>query len=131
MTFRIRIWLYSTNVRHLESVAWQIRELAEKSGARVRGPVPLPTKRIEVPIFRLPHGEGSKYWEHWEMKIHKRLIDIDADERLMRKLIRIQVPDDVHIAIKHVTELRVSSTSTTTRRRSERRARRASTAKKA
>ncbi len=100
MVFRIRIWLQSTNVEHLDKVARQIREIAEKSGVNVRGPVPLPNKRVVVPIFRLPHGEGSKYWEHWEMVIHKRLIDIDADERVMRKLIRIQVPDDVHIELK-------------------------------
>ncbi len=103
MSFRIRIWLQSTNVKHLDEVARKIKEIAEKSGVNVRGPVPLPTKRLVVPIFRLPHGEGSKYWEHWELTIHKRLIDIDADERVMRKLIRIQVPDDVRIELKQRT----------------------------
>ncbi len=100
MVFRIRIKLQSTNVKHLDEVARNIVEIARKSGVPVKGPVPLPTKRLEVPIFRLPHGEGSKYWEHFEMTIHKRLIDIDADERVMRKLIRLQVPDDVAIEIK-------------------------------
>ncbi len=116
MAFRIRIWLQSTNVKHLDEVARQIKEIAEKSGAVVRGPVPLPTKRLVVPIFRLPHGEGSKYWEHWEMKIHKRLIDIDADERVMRKLIRIQVPDDVHIELKQRTAPITISSRTRPRR---------------
>ena len=112
MVFKIRIKLQSTNVRHLDMVARDIVEIARKSGAPVRGPIPLPTKRLEVPIFRLPHGEGSKYWDHFEMRIHKRLIDIDADERVMRRLIRLQVPDDVAIEIKqrgiagHVTSRR-------------------------
>ncbi|MCE4627907.1 MAG: 30S ribosomal protein S10 [Desulfurococcales archaeon] len=100
MVFRIRIKLQSTNVKHLDEVAKSIVEIARKSGVTVKGPVPLPTKRLEVPIFRLPHGEGSKYWDHFEMTIHKRLIDIDADERVMRRLIRLQVPDDVAIEIK-------------------------------
>ena len=120
MVFRIRIWLQSTNVKHLDMVARQIKEIAVKSGVNVRGPVPLPVKRLVVPIFRLPHGEGSKYWEHWEMTIHKRLIDIDADERVMRKLIRIQVPDDVHIEIKQRTTPAPVTTTTTSRSRSRR-----------
>ena len=103
MVFRIRIWLWSTNVRSLESVVEQIREIARKMGVRMRGPVPLPTKRLEVPVLKLPHGEGSKYWEHWELRIHKRLIDLDADERVLRRLMRIQVPHDVYIEIKQLT----------------------------
>jgi len=102
MAFRIRIWLWSTNVKNLEEVVSQIREIAEKTGVRMRGPVPLPTKRLEVPIFRLPHGEGSKYWEHWELRIHKRLINIDADERVLRRLMRIRVPENVYIEIKQL-----------------------------
>jgi small subunit ribosomal protein S10 len=103
MVFKIRIWLWSTNVKSLESVTSQIRDIAEKTGVRIRGPIPLPTKRLEVPMFRLPHGEGSKYWEHWELRVHKRMIDLDADERVLRRLMRIQVPHDVYIEIKQIT----------------------------
>ncbi len=103
MPFKIRIWLWSTNKKHLENVVNQIREIAMKTGTPIRGPIPLPTKRLEIPVFRLPHGEGSKYWEHWEMKIHKRLIDLYADERVLRRLMRIQVPKDVYIEIKQIT----------------------------
>ncbi|MEM0491249.1 MAG: 30S ribosomal protein S10 [Acidilobaceae archaeon] len=103
MPFKIRIWLWSTNVKNLEEVVAQIKDVAVKSGVRIRGPVPLPTKRLEIPTFKLPHGEGSKYWEHWELRIHKRLIDIEADERVLRRLMRIQVPQDVYIEIKQLT----------------------------
>ncbi len=103
MPFKIRIWLWSTNVRSLEQVVGEIRRIAEKTGIRMKGPVPLPTKRLEVPIFRLPHGEGSKYWDHWELRIHKRLIDLEADERVLRQLMRVRVPEDVYIEIKQVS----------------------------
>lgn len=103
MVFKIRIWLWSTNVKSLESVVSQIKDIAEKTGVRMRGPVPLPTKRFEIPMFRLPHGEGSKLWEHWELRVHKRLIDLEADERVLRRLMRIQVPPDVYIEIKQMT----------------------------
>lgn len=102
MAFKIRIYLWSTDVKSLQQVVEQIREIAKKTGAPIRGPIPLPTKRLEVPIFRLPHGEGSKYWEHWEMKIHKRIIDLAADERVLRRLMRIQIPRNVRIEIKQV-----------------------------
>ncbi len=103
MVFKIRIWLWSTNVKSLESVTTQIKDIAEKTGVRMRGPIPLPTKRFEVPVFKLPHGEGSKYWEHWELRVHKRMIDLEADERVLRRLMRIQVPHDVYIEIKQLT----------------------------
>ena len=102
MAFKIRVWLKSTNKKSLDAVAAQIVEIARKTGTRIRGPIPLPTKRLEVPIFRLPHGEGSKYWDHYELRIHRRLIELDADERVLRRLMRIQIPEDVKIIIKHI-----------------------------
>ncbi len=95
---RIRVW--STNVEHLNYVVEQIKGIAEKAGIRARGPIPLPTKRLVVPVLRLPHGEGTKRWEKWEMRIHKRVIDIAADERVMRQIMRVRVPDDVYIEIQ-------------------------------
>lgn len=95
---RIRLW--STNKQSLDKVVQQIVAIAEKAGVKIRGPVPLPTKRLVVPVLRLPHGEGSKHWEHWEMRIHKRLIDIASDERVMRQIMRIRVPDDVYVEIE-------------------------------
>ena len=95
---RIRLW--STNVESLEKVTEQIKNVAKKAGVRVRGPVPLPTKRLVVPVMKLPHGEGSKHWEKWEMRIHKRLIDVASDERVMRQIMRIRVPEDVYIEIE-------------------------------
>jgi small subunit ribosomal protein S10 len=95
---RIRLW--STNKNSIEKVAQQIKSIAEKAGVKVRGPVPLPTKRLVVPVLRLPHGEGSKHWEHWEMRIHKRLIDVASDERVMRQIMRIRVPEDVYVEIE-------------------------------
>ncbi len=97
-TARIRLW--SVNVNSLDRVTNQIREIAEKAGVRMRGPVPLPTKRLVVPVMKLPHGEGSKHWEKWEMRIHKRLIDIQSDERVMRQIMRVRVPEDVYIEIE-------------------------------
>ncbi len=100
MTSKVRIRLWSTNVQHLTSVAEQLVSIAKKAGVEVRGPVPLPVKRLVVPVLRLPHGEGTKVYEKWEMRIHKRLIDIAADEKVMRQIMRVRVPDDVYIELE-------------------------------
>ena len=95
---RIRLW--STNVNNLNYVVNQIQGIVDKTGVSMRGPIPLPTRRMEVPVMRLPHGEGRKKWEKWEMSLHKRIIDISADERVMRQLMRVKVPEDVYIEIQ-------------------------------
>ncbi len=100
MVNRVRIRLWSTNVEHLTDVANQLVEIVKKAGMSVRGPVPLPTKRLVVPVLRPPHGEGRKVYEKWEMRIHKRIIDIDADERVMRQIMRVRVPEDVYIELE-------------------------------
>ncbi len=100
MTSKVRIRLWSTNVQHLTDVAEQLVSIAKKAGVEVRGPVPLPVKRLVVPVLRLPHGEGTKVYEKWEMRIHKRLIDIAADEKVMRQIMRVRVPDDVYIELE-------------------------------
>ncbi len=97
---RVRIRLWSVNVTHLNQVAEQIVEHAKKLGIRISGPIPLPTKRLVVPVLVPPHGEGSKVYEKWEMRVHKRLIEVEADERFMRQIMRIRVPDDVYIEIE-------------------------------
>lgn len=102
MPTKARIRLWSTNVNNLNYVTNQIKAIVEKTGVNMRGPVPLPTKRLEVPVMKLPHGEGRKKWEKWEMSIHKRVIDIAADERVMRQLMRVRVPEDVYIEIELV-----------------------------
>jgi len=94
-----RVRLAGTNPEDLDDICADVRDIANKTGVAIAGPVPLPTKTIEVPVRKSPDGEGTATWEHWEMRVHKRLIDLDADERALRQLMRIQVPRDVSIEI--------------------------------
>jgi len=100
MVSKARIRLWSTNVENLNYVVEQIKEIAKKTGVKIRGPIPLPTKKLVVPVRRSPCGEGSKTWDRWEMRIHKRIIDIAADERVMRHIMRVRVPEDVYVEIE-------------------------------
>jgi small subunit ribosomal protein S10 len=94
-----RIHLASIDKAKLEEVCTELKGIAEKTGVKMAGPIPLPTKRLVIPTRKSPCGEGTHSWEHYEMRIHKRLINIDANERAMRRIMRIKVPDNVHIEI--------------------------------
>ena len=84
----------------LENVCNQIRDICERTGAKLKGPVPFPTKKLKIATRKSPCGDGSGTFEHWEMRIHKRLINIEADERTLRQVMRVQVPDQVSIEIE-------------------------------
>ncbi|MCI4325715.1 MAG: 30S ribosomal protein S10 [Thermoplasmata archaeon] len=99
MPQKARISLSGVDSTKVDSVCRQIRDISQKTGVRIAGPIPLPTKRLKVPVRKGPDGGGSSTIDHWEMRIHKRLIDIDADERALRQVMRIQVPDGVNIEI--------------------------------
>jgi small subunit ribosomal protein S10 len=66
----------------------------------MKGPIPLLTKRLLVPIRKAPNGAGTATWDRWEMRVHRRLIYIDADERTIRQVMRIQLPDGINIEVK-------------------------------
>ncbi len=97
---KARIILIGKNPQELEDISKQIVDISEKTGANYSGPVPLPTKRLKITTRKSVSGEGTATWERWEMRIHKRVIDVDADERSLRQIMRIQVPDGVHIEIE-------------------------------
>ncbi len=100
MTTQACISLNGIDQKRVDNVCNQIKEISERTGVEMAGPIPLPTKRLKIPVRKSPDGEGSETWERWEMRIHKRLINIDADERALRQLLRVQVPDGVNIEIQ-------------------------------
>ncbi|HID04337.1 MAG TPA: 30S ribosomal protein S10, partial [Aigarchaeota archaeon] len=65
----VRIKLTSTNLEKLEQVCAEIKDIAEKTGTRIAGPVPLPVKRLVLPVRKSPCGEGTKTWRKHEMRI--------------------------------------------------------------
>lgn len=97
---KARIKLSGTDHMNIENVCGQVRDIAQKTGVDMSGPIPLPTKKLKVPVRKSVSGDGTATWERWEMRIHKRLIDIESDERTMRQIMRVKVPDGVNIEIE-------------------------------
>ena len=78
----------------------KIVETAQRTGARVSGPIPLPTQRSLYCVIRSPHVNKDSR-EHFEMKTHKRLIDIiDPNPKTVDSLMRLELPAGVDIEIK-------------------------------
>jgi len=95
-----RIILIGKENNLLDDVCNQIVDVTKKTGTKFSGPIPLPTKRMRVTTRKAVSGDGTETWDRWDMNIHKRIIDINANERSLRQIMRIQVPDGVHIEIE-------------------------------
>ena len=102
MVQRARIKLASTDIDKINQICGNIKEIAEKTGVDVRGPIPLPTKRLKITTRKSPCGNGTATWERYEMRIHKRLIDVGADERTLRLVMRVPIPENLNIEIEMV-----------------------------
>lgn len=97
---KARVRLSSVDSDLLDSMCNQIKDIAERAGVSVAGPIPLPTKKLKVPVRKSPCGDGRESYETWQMRIHKRIIDIGADERALRLIMRIQIPSDVNMEME-------------------------------
>jgi small subunit ribosomal protein S10 len=94
-----RIKLTSTNLSTLDGVCSEIKGLGEKSGIKLKGPYPLPTKKMKVVTRKSPCGQGTNTWDKYELRIHRRVIDMGADDKAIRQLMRSRIPDDVYIEV--------------------------------
>lgn len=99
-TQRIRIRLKSYEHAMLDRSTNEIVQTAKRTGARVSGPIPLPTKRTVYTVLRSPHVD-KKSREQFETRIHKRLIDIfDSTPQTVDALMKLNLPAGVDVEIK-------------------------------
>ncbi len=99
---KARVKLASTDIQKINEVCSYIKDISDKTGVEMRGPIPLPTKRLKVTTRRSPCGDGKASWERFELRIHKRLIDLGLDERALRLVMRVQIPEGLNIEIEMI-----------------------------
>jgi small subunit ribosomal protein S10 len=99
-----RIKLSGKDPRELDSICNEIRDVAKKFGIDYHGPIPLPTKILKITTLKTPCGDGTGHgnatYDKWEMRIHKRVVDVQADDRALRQIMRVNIPQDIRIEIK-------------------------------
>ena len=97
---RIRIRLKCYDHRVIDQSAIKIVETAKRAGADVSGPIPLPTDKQIYCVLRSPHVD-KKSREHFEIRTHKRLIDIiDPPPQTVDALMQLDLPSGVDVEIK-------------------------------
>ncbi|MFH0732087.1 MAG: 30S ribosomal protein S10 [Candidatus Omnitrophota bacterium] len=97
---QIQIRLRAYDHRILDQSAMEIVETAKKTGAKVSGPIPLPTKHEVYTVLRSPHID-KKSREQFQMKIHKRLLSIiDPTAKTIDALKRLDLPAGVDVDIR-------------------------------
>jgi small subunit ribosomal protein S10 len=98
MKIRIRLKAYDHNV--IDESAKKIAETAIRSSAKIKGPIPLPTDIHRYCVIRGPHVDKDSR-EHFELRIHKRLIDIlEPTPKTVDSLMRLDLPAGVDVEIK-------------------------------
>ena len=97
---RIRIRMEAYDHRVLDQSAAEIVETSKRTGAQVKGPIPLPTRIERYTVLRSPHID-KKSREQFEIRTHKRLIDIeDPTSKTVDALNKLNMPAGVYIKIK-------------------------------
>jgi small subunit ribosomal protein S10 len=100
MAQRIRIRLKSFDYKVLDQSVERIISTAERSGAKVVGPIPLPTEKEIYCVLRSPHVDKESR-EHFEMRTHKRIIDIlNPTSQTVEHLSSLDLPSGVDVELK-------------------------------
>lgn len=97
---RVRIKLQSIDINALNEICSSIKGIAGKAGINIAGPIPLPTKRLKVTTRKSPCGDGTATFDRFEMRIHKRVIDLPTDDRVLHAIMRLYIPRTVNIKIE-------------------------------
>ena len=99
---KARIKLASTEITSINEVCDYIKDITEKTGVDMRGPIPLPTKKLKLTTRKGVDGGGTAKWDRYEMRIYKRVIDLGLDERALRLVMRVPIPEGLNIEIEMI-----------------------------
>ncbi|PLW79971.1 30S ribosomal protein S10 [Candidatus Woesearchaeota archaeon] len=99
---KARIKLASIDIHKINETCDFIKDIADKTGVEMRGPIPLPTKKMKLTTRKSPCGDGTATWERYEMRVHKRLIDLGIDDRALRMVMRVPIPEGLNIEIEMI-----------------------------
>ena len=97
---KARIKLASADIGKLNEIIASIKDIVEKTKVKMHGPIPLPTSHLKLTTRKAPDGEGKASFDNFEMRVHKRLIELGLDERALRFVMRVPIPEGVSISIE-------------------------------
>ncbi|CAN6215252.1 unnamed protein product, partial [Urochloa humidicola] len=96
---RIRITLSSRSVKNLEKVVADLVKGAKGKELKLKGPVRMPTKVLHITTRKSPCGEGTNTWDRFEMRIHKRVIDLVSTPDVVKQITSITIEPGVEVEV--------------------------------
>jgi len=96
---KIRITLTSKDVKLVEKVCAELKRGAIDKNISVKGPIRMPTRTLRITTRKTPCGEGSKTWDHYQMRIHKRLIDLRSSSEIVKQITSIVIEPGVDVEV--------------------------------
>jgi len=97
---KIRITLSCmNNVKNLEKVCADLVNGAKKKDLKVKGPVRMPTKVLHHTTRKSPCGEGTNTWDRFELRVHKRVIDLHSPSEVVKQITSIEIAPGVEVEV--------------------------------
>ncbi|KAF3338667.1 hypothetical protein FCM35_KLT17504 [Carex littledalei] len=96
---RIRITLSSRDVKNLEKVCADLVKGAKDKQLRIKGPVRIPTKVLNITTRKSPCGEGTNTWDRFEFRIHKRVLDLISSPDVVKQITSINIEPGVEVEV--------------------------------
>ncbi|KAJ3684209.1 hypothetical protein LUZ61_013373 [Rhynchospora tenuis] len=97
---RIRITLSSRDIKSLEKVCADLVKGAKDKQVRVKGPVRMPTKVLNITTRKSPCGEGTNTWDRFELRIHKRVIHLISTTQVVKSITDIRIETGVEVEVR-------------------------------
>ena len=95
----ITITITSTKVDAVEKLCAELKTNGRKKGVQIRGPVRIPTKTLRITTRKTPCGEGSKTWDHFPMRIYKRVLSMKASPEAVKELTSLKIEPGVELEV--------------------------------
>merc|ERR1712106_923942 len=96
---KIRITITSKNCSAIERISNELVKAAKDKNLKVKGPVRMPTKTLRITTRKTPCGEGPKTWDKFQMRIHKRVIDLHSPSEIVKQITSINIEPGVEVEV--------------------------------
>merc|ERR1711881_378677 len=96
---KIRITITSKNCSAIERISNELVKAAKDKSLKVKGPVRMPTKTLRITTRKTPNGEGSKTWDRFQMRIHKRAIDLQSPTEVVRQITQLSIDPGMDVEV--------------------------------
>ena len=100
----IRLTITSSKLSNLQKVCGNLVQKLKKEKLSVRGPIPMPRRRLRITTRRAPCGNGTETYDHFELRIYKRVIDFEGSPSAVKQVTQIGLEPDVHVEVSVISE---------------------------